>query len=297
MYIRIPKGWELPAGSITPEKHYWGRRELLLAAGFSGVLAAAPRNERYKLDRPLTPEWAAKSYNNFYEYTIEKNRVKDLVGDFQPRPWTVEIKGEVAKPLKFSIEDLEAQMPIEERTYRHRCVEAWAMAVPWMGFPLAHLLKMAEPTSKARWVRFEGVSRPKEMPGVRYSGTYDWPYHEALRLDEAMNELAFLVTGLYGKPLPKQNGAPLRLVTPWKYGFKSIKLIAKIELVKDRPATFWNTAVPEEYGFYSNVNPKRPHPRWSQAVEQVLPNMDRVATLPYNGYGEFVAHMYKGNEI
>ncbi|MDX2267815.1 MAG: protein-methionine-sulfoxide reductase catalytic subunit MsrP [Bryobacter sp.] len=297
MYIRIPKGWELPAGSITPEKHYWGRRELLLAAGFSGVLASAPRNERYKLDRSLTPEWAAKSYNNFYEYTIEKNRVKDLVGDFQPRPWTVEIKGEVAKPLKFSIEDLEAQMPIEERTYRHRCVEAWAMAVPWMGFPLAHLLKMAEPTSKARWVRFEGVSRPKEMPGVRYSGTYDWPYHEALRLDEAMNELAFLVTGLYGKPLPKQNGAPLRLVTPWKYGFKSIKLIAKIELVKDRPATFWNTAVPEEYGFYSNVNPKRPHPRWSQAVEQVLPNMDRVATLPYNGYGEFVAHMYKGNEI
>jgi sulfoxide reductase catalytic subunit YedY len=303
MILRKTPRWRLPYSTSTPERFVWNRRELVLAAGglticpLPSAAFAAQRNPRYTIDRPITPEWAATSYNNFYEFTTEKNKVKDLVGSFQDRPWVLEISGEVAKPLKFSIEDLEAKMPLEERVYRHRCVEAWSMTVPWLGFPLAHLLKMAEPKPSAAWVRFVSAVRPKEMPGVRYSGSYDWPYHEALRLDEAMNELSFMVTGMFGKRLPKQNGAPLRLAVPWKYGFKSAKIITKIELLKSRPRTFWNSAVPQEYGFFSNVDPKRPHPRWSQAVEQVLPNMDRVATLPYNGYGEFVAHMYKGNEI
>ncbi len=298
MLIKIPAAWRLPARLATPESVYLRRRDLLLAAGFLAAPALpASRNPKYTLDRPLTPEWAATSYNNYYEFTTDKPKVKTLTGKFKSRPWTLEVSGEVAKPLKLSLEDLETKMPIEERLYRHRCVEAWAMAVPWLGFPLAHLLKLAEPKPQAQWVRFTSVNRPDEMPGIRFSGDYDWPYKEALRLDEALNELAFLVTGLYGKPLPVQNGAPLRLAVPWKYGFKSAKAIVKIELLKSRPATFWNSAIPSEYGFFSNVNPKRPHPRWSQAVEQLLPNMERVATLPYNGYGEFVAHMYKGSEI
>jgi sulfoxide reductase catalytic subunit YedY len=297
MWIKVRRGWEMAERLATPESVYRNRRELLLAAGFLGIAQAATRNPKYKLDRAITPEWAATGYNNYYEFTTDKPKVKDLVGKFKPRPWTVEVTGEVAKPLKLSIEDIEAKMPIEERLYRHRCVEAWAMAVPWLGFPLSELLKLAEPKPSAKWVRFISVNRPEEMPGIKYSGDWSWPYREALRIDEAMNELAFLVTGLYGKRLPVQNGAPLRLAVPWKYGFKSAKAIVKIELVKGQPATFWNSAIPTEYGFFSNVNPKRPHPRWSQAVEQLLPNMERVATQPFNGYGEFVAHMYNGSEI
>ncbi len=304
MILSRSRSWRIPERDATPEAIYLRRREILAGAGFvaasiasPSLLAAAVRNERYKLDRPVTVEWAATSYNNYYEFTIEKSKVKDTVGAFKPRPWTLEVSGLVNQPLKLSIEEIEKSMPIEERLYRHRCVEAWAMAVPWTGFALSHLLKKAEPKANAKWVRFTSVNRPDEMPGIRYSGSYEWPYREALRIDEAMNELAFMVTGIYGKSLPKQNGAPLRLAIPWKYGFKGPKAIVQIELLEKRPPTFWNSLLPSEYGFFSNVNPKRPHPRWSQAVEQLLPNMDRVATLPYNGYGEFVAHMYNGTEI
>jgi len=261
------------------------------------ILPAANRNPQFTLDRPLTEEWAATSYNNYYEFSTNKQEIRTLAKGFKPRPWTVEITGACAKPQTWSIEDLETKMPIEERLYRHRCVEAWAMAVPWMGFPLSELIRRAEPQAGAKYVRFISVNRPEEMPGIRYSGNYPWPYYEGLRMDEAMNPLAFLVTGMYGKPLPNQNGAPLRLAIPWKYGFKSVKAIVRIELVSKQPETFWNKAVPNEYGFFANVNPKKPHPRWSQAVEQLIPNMERVATRAYNGYGKWVAQMYNGTEI
>lgn len=298
MLIRTPAAWEISSRLATPESAYWRRRDLLLAAGLVPTLSAAPaRNPEFRLDRDLTPEWAATSYNNYYEFTTDKMHVKDQVKSFVPRPWTLEVGGLCQKPRTWDLDELERKMPIEERLYRHRCVEAWAMAVPWMGFPLSQLLTLAEPASGARFVRFLSVNRPDQMPGIRYSGSYDWPYREALRLDEAMNPLAFLVTGLYGKPLPAQNGAPLRLALPWKYGFKGPKAIVRIEFVAEQPKTFWNTYAPDEYGFYANVNPARPHPRWSQAVEQLIPNMRRVRTLPYNGYGPWVAGMYNGTEI
>jgi sulfoxide reductase catalytic subunit YedY len=297
MLIRIPQAWKIPEGQATSESVYLNRRQILAAMGLPTILPAANRNPQFTLDRPLTEEWAATSYNNYYEFSTNKQEIRSLAKGFKPRPWTVEIAGACAKPQVWSIEDLEAKMPIEERLYRHRCVEAWAMAVPWMGFPLAELIRRAEPQAGAKYVRFISVNRPSEMPGIRYSGNYPWPYYEGLRMDEAMNPLAFLVTGIYGKPLPNQNGAPLRLALPWKYGFKSIKAIVRIELVSQQPETFWNKAVPNEYGFYANVNPKRPHPRWSQAVEQLIPNMERVATQPYNGYEKWVGGMYKGSEI
>jgi sulfoxide reductase catalytic subunit YedY len=297
MLIRIPQGWKIPEGQATSESVYFNRRQILAAMALPTMLAAATRNPQFTLDRPLTEEWAATSYNNYYEFSTNKQEIRSLAKGFKPRPWTVEISGACAKPQVWSIEDLETKMPIEERLYRHRCVEAWAMAVPWMGFPLSELIRRAEPQAGAKYVRFISVNRPAEMPGIRYSGNYPWPYYEGLRIDEAMNPLSFLVTGIYGKPLPNQNGAPLRLALPWKYGFKSIKAIVRIELVSQQPETFWNKAVPNEYGFYANVNPKRPHPRWSQAVEQLIPNMERVATRPYNGYEKWVAAMYNGSEI
>jgi sulfoxide reductase catalytic subunit YedY len=297
MLIRIPPGWQMPERLASPENVYWNRRAFLCAMGLPGLMPGAGRNPEFTLDRPMTPEWAATSFNNYYEFSTDKQAVRKLAQNFRARPWTLEVTGDCAKPRVWGIEDLEREMPIEERLYRHRCVEAWAMAVPWLGFPLAELLRRAEPGAKARFVRFVSVNRPEEMPGIRFSGNYPWPYYEGLRLDEAMNPLAFLVTGVYGKPLPNQNGAPLRLAVPWKYGFKSGKAIVRIELVEKRPNTFWNVAVPREYGFYANVDPKRPHPRWSQAVEQMLPNMDRVATQAYNGYGKWVAALYNGSEI
>jgi sulfoxide reductase catalytic subunit YedY len=297
MLIKILAGWELPASAATPEPIYRNRRQILAALALPGILPAASRNPAFALDRDLTPEWAATSYNNYYEFTTDKQQVHKVAAPFKPRPWTLEIKGECQRPFIISLDEIERTMPIEERLYRHRCVEAWAMAVPWLGFPLSLLLKRAEPTAAARYVRFTTIHRHEEMPGIRYSGNYPWPYFEALRLDEAMNPLALVVTGLYGKPLPNQNGAPLRLALPWKYGFKGPKAIARIEFLAERPATFWNSVAPTEYGFFANVNPLRPHPRWSQAVEQLIPNMDRVATQPYNGYGKWVAGMYNGTEI
>jgi sulfoxide reductase catalytic subunit YedY len=235
-------------------------------------------------------------YNNYYEFTTDKGGVASLAQSFKTSPWSVEVYGLVNKPKTYGIEDLLKNFTQEERIYRLRCVEAWSMVVPWTGFTLASLLKEVEPTSSARYVRFETVYRPEEMPGLR-SPFYTWPYQEGLRLDEAMNDLTILATGLYGKPMPSQNGAPIRLVVPWKYGFKSIKAITKIELVAEQPSTLWSDASPNEYGFYSNVNPERSHPRWSQASERRIGEFGRRPTLMFNGYAEQVADLYKDMDL
>lgn len=315
MLIKILRGWEMPEREATPEEFYLSRRQFIKKVGWSGMSTAlalaggggaaaasrqedkkiypAKRNEKFALDRPLTDEWATAHYNNFYEFTTAKERVADLVGKFQTRPWTVEITGLVAKPLRFDSEDLIRRMPLEERLYRHRCVEAWSMAVPWTGFPMKALVELAQPLSTAKFVRLLSFNKPEQAPGIKSQSWYSWPYYEGLRMDEAINELTMLVTGIYGHALPKQNGAPLRLVTPWKYGYKSIKSITKIEFIDKQPPTFWNDLAPAEYDFLSNVNPQVPHPRWSQATEQPIPDGPRRPTLRYNGYGAQVAALYK----
>lgn len=303
MLVRSRKGWEIPENRVTPEAVYRNRREILAAAGFLGMqgllrAAEAKRNPEFVADRSITPEWAATGYNNFYEFNMEdKTAVKNLTGGFVTSPWTVMVKGLVNKPKTFDVDDLLKRMPLEERVYRFRCVEAWSMTVPWTGFPMAALFREVEPKPEARFVRFVTVNRPDQMPGIKRYNWYKWPYYEALRLDEAMHPLALFVTGIYGKPLPKQNGAPFRAVVPWKYGYKSIKSIETIEFISGQPGTFWNDAEPSEYGFYSNVNPTRAHPRWSQATERVIPLNEKVPTLPFNGYGKWVAGLYKGGEV
>ncbi|HLJ46075.1 MAG TPA: protein-methionine-sulfoxide reductase catalytic subunit MsrP [Bryobacteraceae bacterium] len=308
MLIKKLRGWEIPDRLATPEQVYLNRRTLLKSAGFLGIdrlLAAATdkspypakHNSEFTVDRPTTEEWAAESYNNFYEFNQEdKSAVKDLVGKFQISPWKVEVSGLIAKPKTLDPDDLVRTMSLEERLYRHRCVEAWSMVLPWTGFQFSELIKEVQPKPEAKYVRFVSVYRPKEMPGqVKYEW-YPWPYFDGLRMDEALNPLTFMVTGLYGKPLPKQNGAPIRIVMPWKYGFKGPKSIVKIEFVAKEPPSLWNKVAPKEYGFYSNVNPNRPHPRWSQASERVIPSGERRPTLMYNGYEKYVASMYKGDE-
>ncbi len=310
MLVRVVRGWEIPEREATPEAVYFNRRQLLRAAGFIGIQACvgravggrgpypAKRNPEFTLDRPMTPEWAATSFNNFYEFhPTDKEAVKDRVGKFRTQPWTVEVTGLVNKPAKFDLEDLLRTMPLEERLYRFRCVEAWSMAVPWTGFPFAELIKRVEPKAEAKFVRLVTANRPREMPGMKMAPWYPWPYYEGLRMDEALNPLTLVATGLYGKPLPKQNGAPVRLVVPWKYGYKSIKSVVRIEFVAKQPRTFWNDVTPNEYGFYSNVNPAKPHPRWSQATEKLLPTMEPRPTLVYNGYEKWVAGMYTGKEF
>lgn len=305
MLIRIPRGWRIPERDVTPESANRSRRDLLIAAGLlsaEGLPAAgASRNPEFapdKVERPITEEWAVTSYNNFYEFDPNnKEAVKDKTGKFTTSPWKIDVSGLVMKPQTFDLDDLARRMPLEERIYRFRCVEAWSMTVPWTGFPLSELIKVVEPKAEAKFVRLVTASRPKEMPGMVAASWYPWPYFEALRMDEAMNPLTLLVTGLYGKPLPKQNGAPVRIVAPWKYGYKSIKSIVRIEFVSRQPATLWNQLQPLEYGFYSNVNPRRPHPRWSQASEKVIPNMERVPTKMYNGYEKYVGHLYTGREV
>lgn len=309
MLIRIPRGWALPEREATPESVYVNRRQLIRTAGFLGIgglLKAATaghgpypakRNDSFPLDRGITEEWAAESYNNFYEFETDKEKVKDKVGPFLTRPWTLEVTGQVRKPKTFDLDTLERAMPLEERLYRHRCVEAWSMAVPWTGFPFTEIIKQVDPKPEAKYVRFVSVSRPDQMVGIRTQNWYPWPYFEALRMDEAMNPLTFMVTGLYGKPLPKQNGAPVRMVLPWKYGYKSPKSLVKIEFVSKQPPTFWNQLAPAEYGFYSNVNPRKPHPRWSQATERLIPHGERRPTLMYNGYEKWVSELYKGTEF
>lgn len=306
MLIRIPKGWEIPEREATPESIYVNRRQLIKKLGLVGIgasLAASAASVRQNTEftvpeRPVTEEWAATGYNNFYEFDPErKEAVKDLVGKFQTSPWTVTVSGLVNKPQTLDVDKLLATMPLEERLYRFRCVEAWSMTVPWTGFPMSALIKLVEPKPEAKYIRFVSAVRPDQMPGVRAFRNYKFPYYEALRIDEAMNPLALFATGLYGKPMPKQNGAPIRAVLPWKYGYKGAKSIEKIEFVAKQPATFWADLQSSEYGFYSNVDPRKPHPRWSQASERVIPQGKRVPTQLYNGYEKWVSGLYNGKEF
>jgi methionine sulfoxide reductase catalytic subunit len=306
--------WHIPESRVTPESVYWNRRHFLrqmglgtLAAGLwpgagrLGAEVAAPahaglyparRNVAYDPGWKLTREEVAASYNNFYEFSLDKDRVRFLTDKFVTHPWQVEITGLVEKPVRVDVSELHKEIPLEERVYRFRCVEAWAMIVPWTGFSLAKLLARVNPKPEAKYVRFETFHRPEQAPGFNRLPQYPWPYFEGLRLDEAMHPLTFVATGIYGKPMPKQHGAPLRLVVPWKYGYKSIKSIVKIEFVEKQPATFWETLAPDEYPFESNVNPAVPHPRWSQAFERMIDTNDRVRTQPFNGYGPQVASLY-----
>jgi len=303
------------SSEITPHSLYLSRREFLKAAGIvtgSALLAAcapkvtgitAPESDKtafpVKKDEfgdPANSFEDITHYNNYYEFSENKEAAYRLSKDFQSHPWTVEVYGLVNHPKKYALEDLIKKFPQEERIYRLRCVEAWSMVIPWMGFPLASLLKEAEPTSNAKYVRFETLLDQKQFPH-QGSHLYPWPYKEGLRLDEAMHNLTILATGLYGQPLPNQNGAPIRLVVPWKYGFKSIKAIIKIELVDQQPGTFWKTIDRKHYGFYSNVNPNRTHSRWSQASERRIGELGRRETLMFNGYAEQVAHLYKGMDL
>jgi sulfoxide reductase catalytic subunit YedY len=301
--------WSLPEREATPESVYVSRRTFL--AGALALAACAgpprhdvartiprtaapypvPRNRHYTLDRPLTDELTAAAYNNFYEITGKKD-VWRGAGNLIVDPWRIEVTGLVAKPRTFSVDELLHMMPLEERLYRHRCVEAWSMAVPWSGFSLARLLALVEPAHAARYVRFVSIADRERQPGIASQAWYPWPYHEALRLDEAMHDLTFVATGIYGHALPKQHGAPIRLVVPWKYGYKSAKSIVRIELTAERPRTFWETVAPVEYPFLSNVDPATPHPRWSQFTEKLLGTADVRRTLPFNGYGDFVRHLY-----
>lgn len=307
---------------ITPEHIYVSRRRFMRGAGAvaAGLLlsacgvptlgssdeetpakpAATPELKASansdELGDPLTSYEAITNYNNFYEFTTNKQKVADLASDFVTSPWTVEVGGLVHKPKTFDVDDLRRKFTQEERIYRLRCVEAWSMVIPWVGFPLAQLLKEVEPMSKAKFVRFETLHNPEQMPGQK-SSWFNWPYVEGLRLDEAMHDLAILATGIYGAPLQPQNGAPVRLVVPWKYGFKSIKSIVKIDLVEEMPVSLWMAAAPDEYGFYANVNPNVDHPRWSQASERRIGETGRRETLMFNGYEEEVAHLYAGMDL
>ena len=311
MHIRRRRGWELPESAATPEAVFLNRREFAkgLAAGpiLVALGAAAPaaaedadpsaklypvkRNETYKLDRPLTPADLVTSYNNYYEFGSSKD-IADAAQALPIRPWTVKIDGMVEKPVTLGIDDLLARMPLEERLYRHRCVEAWSMTVPWSGFPMKALVDFARPLAGAKYVQMTSFQNPDVADGQK-ANWYPWPYIEGLTLAEATNDLAFLVTGAYSKPVPKQNGAPLRLATPWKYGFKSAKGIVAFTFTDKRPENFWQTIQSSEYGFWANVNPEVPHPRWSQAYERVLGTDERVPTLLFNGYGDYVAGLYK----
>lgn len=309
------KSVPVKSSEITPYSLYLSRRDFLKAAGIASgsVLLAACAAEATETTVPMTDAPVSdgktdemgdpansfndiSNYNNYYEFTTDKTAVAGLAKQFNPNPWSVEVYGLVNKPTTFGIEDLLSKFTQEERIYRLRCVEAWSMVIPWNGFTLSSLLKEVEPTSDAKYVRFETVHRPEEMPG-QSSPFYPWPYQEGLRLDEAMHDLTILATGLYGEPLPNQNGAPIRLVVPWKYGFKSIKSITKIELVAEQPRTLWSSVWPEAYGFYSNVNPERSHPSFSQASERRIGELNRRATLMFNGYAEEVADLYTGMDL
>jgi sulfoxide reductase catalytic subunit YedY len=258
---------------------------------------SAPAQKTDELGDHATPIEDISHYNNFFEFTENKAQVSVLAEKFHPHPWTLEIGGEVRHPQKYALEDLIKKYPQEERIYRLRCVEGWSMVIPWNGFPLAKLLKDAEPTSAAKFVRFRTIMRPSEMPNQNSLILYPWPYEEGLRLDEAMHDLTILATGIYGEELPNSDGAPIRLVVPWKYGIKSIKSIIRIDVASMRPYTFWESISSREYGFYSNVNPDRPHPRWSQASERRIGELNRRRTLMFNGYADQVASLYDGMDL
>ncbi|MFC2063969.1 protein-methionine-sulfoxide reductase catalytic subunit MsrP [Chloroflexota bacterium] len=305
---------KIKSSEITPKSLYLSRKDFLKTMGIvtaGSLLAACAPNlaetsapsvnlstieTTDEMGDPLNSFEQITNYNNFYEFTTDKAKVADLVGPFVTDPWTVEVSGFVNNPGSFGVDDLIKLFPPEERIYRLRCVEAWSMVIPWNGFPLAKLLDYVEPTSDAKYVRFETLTDEVQFPGTRTS-YYPWPYQEGLRMDEAYNDLAILATGIYGEDLPKQDGAPIRLVVPWKYGFKSIKSIVKIELTDKQPATMWETIAPNEYGFYANVNPLVSHPRWSQKTERRIGETGRRDTLMFNGYADQVAELYAGMDL
>ncbi|MBI4296503.1 MAG: protein-methionine-sulfoxide reductase catalytic subunit MsrP [Chloroflexi bacterium] len=294
---------------ITPEHIYLSRRQFMVSLGSLALSTLflggceppsstlppvnVPADE---LGSPVTSLRHITNYNNFYEFSLDKEGIGDLARNFKTSPWAVAVGGLVNRPRIYDLDELVRKFSPEERIYRLRCVEAWSMVIPWLGFPLSRLLEEAEPQSKAKFVRFEALFDPKQMPGQKLFD-FGWPYIEGLRLDEAMHKLTLLAIGLYGKPLPPQDGAPIRLVVPWKYGFKSIKSIVKIDLVEKMPVSFWMTASPEEYGFYSNVNPDVPHPRWPQSSERRIGEFARRRTLLFNGYAEEVAYLYQGLDL
>ena len=316
------KSVPVQTSEITPESTYLSRRQFLKAMGVvgSGALLAACAGKStplatevmeaaettvatfegssasiYDPGEPLNTYDEITNFNNFYEFSLDKTKVAKLAKDFQTSPWDVEVFGLVENPKTFGMEDL-LKFEHEERIYRMRCVEGWSMVIPWLGFPLSRLLAEVSPLSTAKYVRFQTLANIKQMPGLN-NFTFPWPYEEGLRMDEAMHDLTILATGLYGKTLPPQNGAPIRLVVPWKYGFKGIKSIIKIELTEEQPENFWNETAPHEYGFYANVNPDVKHPRWSQSTERRIGETGRRETLMFNGYAEEVAHLYAGMDL
>ena len=307
MLIKRTKGWELPERDATPEAGYLNRRALVKAMGLGSVALAVPgiasaqddpstgkypvkRQDRFGSPSPITAEKLATTYNNYYEFDTDKS-IWRAAQKMPIRPWMIKVSGKVEKPFEIGFDELLARMPLEERVYRHRCVETWSMIVPWSGFPLKSLVEYCKPVGNPQYIVMQTVSNPKVMPGQK-DFLYPWPYTEGLAMDEATHELAFIATGLYGKPIPKQNGAPLRLVAPWKYGFKNVKSIVSIEFTDKRPVSFWEKLQASEYGFWANVNPQVPHPRWSQATEKPLGSDARIPTQLYNGYAEFVAGLY-----
>ncbi|BCY17235.1 protein-methionine-sulfoxide reductase catalytic subunit MsrP [Leptolinea sp. HRD-7] len=318
----MKKFWHDPsirASDITPETVYINRRKFLqlgaVALGSAALSACVdrpalvnpvptelspdpvyPEGVTDELGDALTGYKGITGYNNYYEFSLGKEEVARLAPRLQTSPWEVRVDGLVQNPKTYGIEDILARFPRQERIYRLRCVEGWSMVIPWMGFPLADLLKEAVPLADARYVKFTTLKRLEEMPGL-INPAFPWPYTEGLRLDEAMHDLTLLSTGLYGKELPNQNGAPIRLVVPWKYGFKSSKSIVRIELVKEQPSTFWSSIAPQEYGFYSNVNPNKAHPRWSQETERRIGELKRRPTLMFNGYEKEVASLYTGMDL
>jgi len=317
MLIKHTRGWELPESQATPEGVFLNRRQFIAAAGLgASSLILAPGVARASTDpsaglypvktnpafasagRPVTPESLNTTFNNFYEYGTSK-RISAEARALKIRPWEIKFDGEVEKPFTIGIDDLLKKVNLEQRVVRHRCVEAWSMVVPWSGFPLKELVAMAKPLSSAKYVRFQTFDDPSMAPGQKpalfgWGQSLPWPYVEGLTMAEANNELAFMVTGAYGKPIAKSMGAPIRLHLPWKYGFKSIKSIVRVSFVTKRPVSFWTKILPNEYGFWANVNPKVPHPRWSQAEERILGTDKTVPTQLFNGYGKYVAGLYAG---
>ena len=295
---------KIPTSEITEEKLYWTRRDFLAATGGAAGLALAGGIPGGNLvaslaagqDDKLTPYEAVTTYNNFYEFGTGKDDPAKNAHTLKPKPWTVEIAGEIGKPGTYALDDIVKPHKLEERVYRMRCVEGWSMVIPWLGFPLKDLIARLEPTSKAKFVEFTTLLDPTQMPGQRRR-VLDWPYIEGLRMDEAMHPLTLMVTGLYGKELPNQNGAPIRLVVPWKYGFKGIKSIVRIRFTETMPRNSWNVSIPHEYGFYANVNPEVDHPRWSQARERRIGEFFKRKTLMLNGYADEVGHLYAGMDL
>jgi sulfoxide reductase catalytic subunit YedY len=299
--VLIRRAPDIKSSEITPESLYVGRREFIRAASAAAVTLAAPAvartaaPRRHADDKPTSYD-DITHYNNYYEFGTGKGDPAEHAGALKTSPWSVQVDGEVAKPASYQLEDLLHGQTIEERIYRHRCVEAWSMVIPWNGFSLRNLINRFQPTSRARFVEFTTLLRPSEMPGQR-GDVLPWPYVEGLRMDEAMHPLTMVVTGLYGRPLPNQNGAPLRIHVPWKYGFKSAKSLVRIRFTQVQPANTWNVVAPNEYGFYANVNPTVDHPRWSQARERRIGEFFRRPTLMFNGYGDQVASLYAGMDL